>query len=89
MKINLDHGFVISSDGVGYTLYQVTGNRTDPKTNKPEEVRKWICYPATLSHAVKRYAEEVAMDYEGTLSGYIDRIEAIVKAATTTSKGVL
>lgn len=89
MKINLDNGFVISSDGVGYTLYQVTGNRTDPNTNKTEEVRKQICYPATLSHAVRRYAEEMSIDYEGTLSGYVDRIEEIVKAATTTSKGVL
>ena len=80
MKIDLPEGFVIRDDGVGYAVYKIVMRKN--KDNVVEPVESNICYPATLDYALKRYAREVNLDYEGDLSGYVARIEETIQKAT-------
>jgi hypothetical protein len=80
MKIELPEGYVIRDDGVGYAFYKMTTRKNKEGVVEPTE--SVICYPATLDHALKRYAREVNLDYEGDLSGYINRIEETIQKAT-------
>jgi len=70
MKIKLNNNYCISDDGTGFKLYQSLGTKVDKRTGKEYDDEKLISYPSTLESALKRYAREVNLDYEGDLDGY-------------------
>lgn len=82
MRINLENNYVIVDDANSYKLFQVTGQKEDKKTKTLIDIEKVICYPSTIEYAIKRYAREMSIDYEGDLKGYIDKMSEIISNVT-------
>jgi hypothetical protein len=82
MRINLDDGYYIKDDGVGFAFGRVITPKATPEGTLRDPYESNICFPATLESAIRRYAREANLDYEGTLSGYVDRISETITRAT-------